>query len=72
MNRTFKGDDSLLRLLLIRHTNKTVRALLHHDLCNYTLGQLAFPGFQALFAITQLHAFPGKNNVNKRLQTHGH
>ena len=43
-------------------------ALLHHDLHNYSLRQIAFAIFQALFAITQL-LFPGKHVANKRLQT---
>ena len=41
--------------------------LLHRELRDYSLGQVAFAVFQALLAITQLHALPCKRVVNKRL-----
>ena len=63
-----EGDDSLLRLLLITshtqlglHVIKLVTVadviactLLHRELQDYSLGQIAFAVFQVLFAITQL------------------
>ena len=42
--------------------------MLHRELRDYSLGQIAFAVFQALFAITQL-LFQGKRVVNKRLHT---
>ena len=63
MNLT-EGDDSLLWLLLITSNTKTWLAhdnsysgacsLLHHELRDYSLGQIAFAVFQVLFAIIQL------------------
>ena len=64
MNFT-KGDDSLLRLLLITSHTKTLLARdiigysgmmfsLHRELRDYSLGEIAFAVFQVLFAITQL------------------
>ena len=44
--------------------------LLHCELRDYSLGQIAFAVFQALSAICyHAAAFPGKHVVNKRLQT---
>ena len=54
---------------LLRHTNKPACTLLHRELRDYSLGQIAFAVFQALFAITQLLFHAGKLIVNKRLQT---
>ena len=64
MNLTSEGDDSLLRLLLITSHTKLglhviqlsqwhdVFTLLHPELRDYSLGQIAFAVFQVLFAIT--------------------
>ena len=58
MNLT-EGDDSLLQFLLITSHAKLActwmcTLLLHRELRDYSLGQIAFAVFQVLFAITQL------------------
>ena len=66
MNLTFEGEDSLLRLLLVTASAYYVTqiklewhdvfacTLLHRELRDYSLEQIAFVVYQALFAIIQL------------------
>ena len=62
MNLTFEGDDSLFWLCRLARDIITMArwmdvfacTLLHSELQDYSLGQIAFAVFQALFAITQL------------------
>ena len=67
VNLTFEGDDKpvtasayyVTRINQLAHDIITVARCfactsLHHELRDYSLGQIAFAVFQALFAITQL------------------